>query len=358
MKAWVNIASLLALVSGSVFAAGDVHVKKGETWKIDATQASLTLDSLTLEDGAHIEFAPEVNLWQLSADVVRIGEGVVIDGRGVTGTDGSAGAASAVASACQNGASGGNGVAGALGEEGVTLALNLGLQQIGSLRITTLGGGGGKGGSATAGQKAGELDGCDITHGGEGGDGGRGGDGGNGGQVHLSVAVKGPNLNLDFIKQRVTIESHGGKGGKGGDGAAGGEGSPGRWLSMKTLSGDRKFVAGGQKGKNGKDGSPGQDGRPGVVDVNEDIKQHVNAMFEAGSRQMETLAADISGQKNAQLSVLSTNVLSLQDTVKALQAQVKVLQLQVATQQTAQEKTMQVIESLQKQLEQPKRKTP
>lgn len=336
--------SVLVSVANNGWAAGDMHVKKGDTWRVGADQASLNLDSLTLENGARIEFAPEVHLWQLNADVVRIGENVVIDGAGAKGAEGASGKVAAPANACQNGESGGNGEVGAIGEEGVTLALTLGVQQIGSLNISTLGGDGGNGGQGMPGQKAGDLDGCELTHGGEGGDGGRGGDGGSGGQVRVSVAIKGPNLSLDLIKERVSIHSVGGKGGQPGKGADGGEASPGRWLSMKTLTGDKKYVAGGQAGKNGKDGSPGQSGRPGVIDFNEDIKQRVSAMIEAGNRQMETLAADISGQKSAQLTQLT-------DMVTRLQASVNTLQEQVSAQKTAQEAVLQDMAALKKQLE-------
>lgn len=343
---------VMVLVANVSLAAGDIHVKKGETWRVNPDQASLNLDSLTLEDSARIEFAPGVNLWQLSADVVHIGDGVVIDGSGSRGAEGATGNGTTLANACQSGEAGGNGGAGGLGEEGVTLALNLGVQQIGTLNISTRGGDGGNGGNGTPGQKAGALDDCELTHGGEGGDGGRGGDGGNGGQVRLSVAMKGPHLNLDFIKQRISIDAVGGKGGESGQGAAGGEGSPGRWIAMKTLSGDKKFVAGGQPGKKGKAGIDGQTGRPGVIDINEDIKQRVNAMIEAGSRQMETLAADISGQKNAQLTQLLEMVTQMQRNVSALQAQVKTLQAQESAQKTAHEAAMKEIEALKQRLHQ------
>lgn len=344
---------VLVLVANVSVAAGNIHVKKGETWRITPDQASLNLDSLTLEDGARIVFVPEVNLWQLSADVVRIGESVIIDGSGARGVDGQPGKQATSAKACQNGEDGGNGGAGGLGEEGVTLVLNVGIQQIGSLKINTRGGDGGNGGAGTPGQKAGALDGCDLTHGGEGGDGGRGGDGGNGGQVRLSVAVKGPNLSLDFVEQRISIDSEGGKGGTAGKGAAGGEGSPGRWLSMKTLSGDKKYVAGGNTGKSGKDGDPGQNGRPGVIEIAEDMKQRVSAMIEAGSRQMETIAADVAGQKNAQLTQMLELVMQLQRNVSALQAQVKTLQTQNSAQQAAYEAAKRDIEALKKQLNMP-----
>lgn len=354
MNKWLRTTPwVMVLVANVSLAAGDIHVKKGETWRVNPDQASLNLDSLTLEDGARVEFAPTVNLWQLSADVVRIGEGVVIDGNGRRGAEGVTGNATTPAKPCQNGEAGGNGGAGGLGEAGVTLALNLGVQQIGTLKISIRGGDGGNGGNGTPGQKAGDLDGCEVTQGGDGGDGGRGGDGGSGGLLRLSVATKGPNLNLDFIKQRISIDTEGGKGGAPGKGAAGGEGSPGRWISMKTLSGDKKFVAGGQSGKKGKDGIEGQTGRPGVIDINEDIKQRVNAMIEAGSRQMETLAADISGQKNAQLTQLLEMVTQMQRNVSALQSQVKALQAQGNAQKTAYEAAMKDIEALKRQLQQP-----
>lgn len=333
MQRWAHTAPwLLVLVANIGVAAGDIHVKKGETWRVAPAQASLNLDSLTLEEGARIEFAPEVHLWQLSADVVRIGENVTIDAHGANGAEGVAGAMAAPTATCQNGAAGGNGAVGGSGEDGVTLALALGVQQLGSLHINTRGGNGGNGGHGAPGQPAGELDDCELAHGGEGGDGGRGGDGGNGGQVRLSLALKAPNLSLDFLRQRLTLDSAGGVAGAPGKGASGGEGSPGRWLSMKTLTGDKKFVAGGQAGKNGKDGSAGQAGRPGVSDISEDIRQRVNAMIEAGNRQMETLAADISGQKSTlaeQVAQLQQNVTALQSLTAALQVEVKALQAQL-----------------------------
>ncbi len=351
MKRWKRVVpGLFALAVGVSWAGGDIHVKQGETWRIGPDQANLSLDSLTLDDEARIEFAPEVNFWQLSADIVRIGKNVMIDGNGTAGKDGADGQASTPAKACENGMAGGNGGAGGLGEEGVTMVLNLGVQQLGSLKISSRGGNGGHGGDGTPGQNAGELDGCELTHGGEGGDGGRGGEGGNGGQVRLGVALKAPNLTLDFLKQRIAIESEGGKGGNPGKGADGGEGSPGRWLSMKTLSGDKKFVAGGQAGKDGKDGSAGPSGRPGVIDITEDIKQRVNAMIEAGNRQMETIAADISGQKSAQLVQI---VQQLQQQVGTLQSQVKALQTQSTAQKAANDAAMKEIEALKKQLKMP-----
>ena len=148
----------------------------------------------------------------------------------------------------------------------MNLELVLHLARLGSLQIDAQGGAGGEGGAGGKGQDAGEIDNCPAPTGGAGGDGGNGGHGGAGGhvQVHYSQL---PGSAITGIVQRIQVNAAGGEGGSGGVAGKGGEGGPGKFITMKTLSGNRKWIAGGEDGTAGTAGTTGRDGAQGQVQI-------------------------------------------------------------------------------------------
>ena len=256
------MASLLLVAALSQ--ATDLVVPAGETYTITESQRELKLKKLVLGDKATINFASGVGYWDVSAEQVEIGRDVVINGRGAAGAAGQAGSDSeGRAAECKAGARGGDGAVGAAGANGVDMQLQLHVVQLGSLNIYADGGAGGAGGAGGKGQQGGPAGNCDPTTGGEGGAGAAGGQGGNGGKVMVSLTSNSGGLLA--LSHRIDAFAEAGRGAAGGEGGAGGKGSEGKYINQKTLTGDKKWVAGGKEGKAGAAGAKGSDGQSGRV---------------------------------------------------------------------------------------------
>ncbi len=262
VQKWLAAITAGGMVIGSAAAfSADLVVPGGETLVIGPEQAQLQLDALRLEDGARIQFAPEVRSWQVRAEQAWIGEGVRIEGNGATGAPGTGGPQQlAETEPCAAGARGVKGENGLEGTSGVSIAMELGLVHFHSLGIFANGGNGGAGGEGGRGGRGGVAADC---HAGAGGDGGRGGDGGHGGaggeiRIHYWSANQRAFIPVSNFGPGIQIENFGGKPGARGQGGRGGAGGEGGWSkrgSGKTISRN--------SGEAGRDGIPGEPGRPG-----------------------------------------------------------------------------------------------
>ena len=281
---------LSALVVAGVAQADALIVKAGEEITLSESQSRLQLDELRLEDGAVVRFAPEVTRWQVSASRAFIGNNVRIVGAGVTGSDGQRGQdASGQAAECNDGDSGAAGKAGGKGGPGVVIAMNLKIAHWGSMTIDTQGGAGGVGGAGGQGQQAGEVDKCSQTRGGTGGDGGDGGDGGNGGNVRIRYSYLADTSISDALEKRLTIRNEGGQGGEPGVGGPGGVGTDGKYINMRTLTGSKKWVAGGRDGNQGDQGKPGRTGVDGQILIEEDLAGLLDKKMQQQSAQVNQI---------------------------------------------------------------------
>lgn len=235
--------------------AANLVIPAGKKYVMGIDQQELVLDELRIGDNATITFSSGVSGWRVQARRAFIGDGVVIDG---SGSDGVAGEIGREASACSNGEPGANG---GDGGDGLAIRLQLGLEALGQIRILSNGGRGGDGGAGSDGSDVSDT--CKDGVGGEGGNGGSGGEGGRGGDIALLYKVLSKGSVIGDITNLVRISSEGGDGGSGGNAGSGGEGSEGYYVNKRTLTGNRKWIPGGESGLAGNPGSAGSAGHPG-----------------------------------------------------------------------------------------------
>lgn len=303
--------------------ANSVTVPPAGEWLVGSEQADLTLTRLELGDGAVVRFAPGVKHWRLVATEALIGKGVFIDGRGEVGAAGEAGGdAVGQAERCKDGLPGQAGMSGIAGNPGVSMRLELGVLEIGSLTVDASGGAGGAGGSGGAGQLGGDIDHCRGGRGGAGGAGGDGGAGGNGGDVELyywSPAQK----PLDSIRSGIKVLSDAGAAGSAGSGGVGGAGVKGRY-QKGSIAGNKKWLAGGAAGQNGASGKSGESGRGGKVTVAEHLKRSLGQIIDSSRREtapkVTGAGADMTGMLQ-QLQALQRRIERLERRVRQLETQ-------------------------------------
>jgi len=268
--------------------ATDLIIPAGEAYLVSVDQQELILDTLRIGDDVHISFAPGVNSWRVHARRANIGKSVVIDGRGAAGENGPAGIS---APNCDEFIDGQSGESGQAGSDGVEIRLQLGLESLGSMQILSTGGDGGVGG---AGGDGADLDTkCDAEVAGEGGNGGDGGEGGRGGDVTFLYQSLAKTESGDSMASRVGINSDGGAGGDGGDAGSGGAGGGGRYVSQKTLTGSRKWVAGAPGGLAGSPGTMGSAGKPGRILLDQLITSTVKAVPSSSDASLKALQLEI-----------------------------------------------------------------
>jgi len=248
--------------------AEDLIIEKGEEYLVTPDKMNQSVEKLVIADNATISFAEGVDHWELLAADASIGYGVVINGGGKSGDAGAPGLTyDKQARSCTPGKRGKGGESGSNGYPGVDIYLGLDARKIGNLKIVADGGKGGDGGAGGAGQDAGNIVNCPAARGGGGGAGGPGGDGGRGGNVVLSVNPIDPNTEVAALTAGVRVSVKPGEAGKGGEGGKGGAGSEGTYINQKTLTGNKKWVAGGPRGRFGVTGEDGDEGSYGQVFV-------------------------------------------------------------------------------------------
>lgn len=366
MKSW-TLGLLAGVVSMSLQAADSLHIKAGQTHTLDAGKTEWVLSELVLEDNATLLIPAGVGQLQLDAAKAVIGKDVRIVATGGDGKPGAAGGSrDGKAANCEDGAAGDHGEHGAAGGDGVVLNLTLRIARLDSLAIDTRGGVGGAGGAGGKGQDAGEFDSCNAPTGGDGGRGGDGGDGGSGGHVRVFYTLLPESGLSGTLGDRIKVAAEGGKAAAGGEGGKGGEGGPGKFVTMKTLSGNKKWVAGGKVGSAGVPGKAGRDGSKGQILIQQDLRSRMDELARQQTAQVEAIGAQMTaklaeGQAATQASTAQT-LQTLDQDVAALKGAVAGLATQAAVQKQGADleartaKLEQTLEAVMQRLDQLERK--
>ena len=125
------------------------------------------------------------------------------------------------------------------------------------------------------------------------------------------------------ISQVVDHQNGGGQGGEPGAAGEGGAGTEGKYINMRTLTGNRKWMAGGDEGQPGSAGKPGRDGVKGQALVQQDLRDRMDAVIQTQSAQVtalkDQLVARLAEEKR-QVEVAAKQAIS------SLEAQVSALQ--------------------------------
>lgn len=270
----------VCLLAANAWSLERLHVESGETHTLGAEYADWVFDELVLEDGATLLLDGSAPRWSLEARRASIGSDVSIVGVGPVGPAGASGTSvDGQAKDCRRGQAGTNGTHGNPGGDGLSLALTLSLKRLESLAIDVRGGAGGLGGDGGNGQKGGAADKCPGASGGDGGGGGDGGDGGNGGNVRIYYSFLPESGLQGGVGKRVTIENTAGAGGKPGKGGVGGKGASGHYVNMRTLAGNKKWIAGGDEGELGGPGKVGRSGVKGQYVVERDLNRRIDELL-------------------------------------------------------------------------------
>lgn len=322
----------LAMLTSTALQAASLHVKTGETHQLDVQQKEWVLDELILEDNATLLIPAGAGQVQIDALKAVIGEGVSIVAKGGVGTPGKVGMTrDGQADKCMDGVAGGHGDHGVVGGDGTILNLTLRIAQLGSLSIDTQGGDGGVGGAGGKGQDAGEFDTCDAPKGGEGGRGGDGGDGGSGGHVRVFYSLLPESGISGVLGDRIKVSAGGGKGGTGGEGGKGGEGGPGKFVNMKTLSGSKKWMAGGKAGADGVAGKTGRDGTKGQVLIQQDLRSRMDELAQQQSAEVQTLVEKKSADLTTRTEQLEKQLDAVMKRLEKMESQLESLTRKPAT---------------------------
>ncbi|MVF12381.1 hypothetical protein FT643_09525 [Ketobacter sp. MCCC 1A13808] len=325
------LGGLMVVLCAVAHAEDQLHVTANQDYTLPSGTQELMLKQLILDDGATLRVPAGMERLQISAEKARIGKQVKIIASGANGKAGADGKnQGGQAATCAEGAQGGDGQPGAAGADGAAITLLLSIEQLGSLQVDTRGGAGGNGGNGGSGQQAGAFDVCSAPDGGAGGAAGNGGRGGNGGDVRIYYNLL-PSSGLSgSISQRIEVDAAAGNGAAPGQPGKGGEGSDGKYINMRTLSGNKKWKAGGDEGKEGASGQPGAAGSKGAVDI-------LKGGFVAGAvtqtrpvppkpdQSLDDLRRAVQSQSE-QLEQVSTK---MNQTMEALDVRIKQLEKQV-----------------------------
>ena len=295
---------MIVLADSSLTTKKALYVKKNEVYVLGKDEQYLQLNELVLDDGAQLVLDDGVDFLSLTATHVTIGAAVKIIAKGKPGEPGGHVASLPEASACAEPRAGLPGEDGASGHQGKDIQLMLDVVAFGDLTIDVSGGVGGQGGQGGDGQLADQSDRCALMAGGNAGAGGDAGDGGNGGNVKVAYSSSNAGLLLE-AKQRTRVIIDGGFGGKAGDAGKAGKGSSGRYIVKKTLTGNKKWVSGGDSGKRAKSGKDGQAGQRGRVDItivtpNVATNTPVSAIF-SSKEQVQTSVNDFSAEERLKI---------------------------------------------------------
>lgn len=311
---------MVVLADSSLAIKKVLHVKNNEVYLLGKDEQYLQLDELVLDDGAQLVLDDGVDFLSLTATHVKIGTAVKIIAKGESGKSGMHVSSLSEASACAEPQAGLPGENGTSGHQGKDIQLMLDVVAFGDLTIDVSGGVGGQGGQGGDGQSADQSDHCALMAGGHAGAGGNAGDGGNGGNVKVAYSSSNAEL-LVKAKQHTRVIIDGGFGGKAGDAGEAGKGSSGRYIIKKTLTGNKKWVSGGDRGKRAKSGKNGQAGQRGRVDITIVTPNAVNtsiAAIPSSEGQIHFPVNDLSAEER--LKALEAKYLLLLKRVEKLEA--------------------------------------
>lgn len=291
----------LALLASTSLQAASLHVKSGETHVLPA-QRQWVLTELRLEDNATLVIPAVAGPIQIDAVRAEFGKGARILAAGTNGQAGRNGAGlSAAAAVCEDGADGEHGQPGGAGGDGASLSLTLQLARLDSLLIDVSGGAGGAGGAGGQGQDAGAAENCNPPRGGRGGHGGGGGKGGDAGHVTLFYGLLPGAPAPQAVLERIEVRAAAGSGGNGGAAGKGGAGAGGKYVTRKSLGGNKTWVAGGAAGADGQPGPRGADGSKGQVLIQQDLRNRMDQLVQAPVQPQRQVAPTNLDQRVEQL---------------------------------------------------------
>lgn len=239
-------------------------INDGQVHTMNATNGFIQYDSLVLRSNATLIIETSLQQVTLVANNVEIGDNTKIIAVGAHGDANFNAEMPEAVESCKKTVDGTQGLAGKNGHNGINLSLNWAINSFGSIEIDTRGGNGAQGNAGGNGSNVPQEKNCKATRGGHGGAGGDGGRGGDGGNIFFSYSQQSQGFD---VANNITTLTNGGKSGIGGLGGAGGNGSQGYYASKRTLSGSKKWIAGGESGKNGANGRNGSDGNRGIVSI-------------------------------------------------------------------------------------------
>ena len=269
----------LSLSSALLFGAGAAHsedlvVAPGATRTIVASEQYMVLNRLVLGNGATINFAPDVDHWEVWAERADFGEGALIDARGASGPNGGNGArGKSTNTPGKYGTPGGPGIHGTDGRRGVDLAFRIRIANFGGVLVDASGGFAGAGGNGGAGGKSGDARCSDrkkARNGERGGRAGDGGDGGNGATIDFKYTSAENGFSeghedeiRELMLPGINFVSDGGSGNVAGQPGKGGAGGHGNSACIPKLGG-------GKRGSKGGKGTDGVVGEPGAITIVKD----------------------------------------------------------------------------------------
>lgn len=314
------------IYASSIFAGQTLEVKKGQVYTLGTDVDFLQLDQLTLADkstlvipGSYPTFTLEAQEAYIGADVKIIGSAYSFDNKkldGASNTNSFKNTSDSVIAEAIDCKQPLDGIVGKNGEDGISgvdVILRLGLKTFGSLSIDTSGGSGGDGQKGGDGQNADQSEHCPLTTGGAAGAGGNAGNGGQAGDIQLTYLHASNQSLLDLAEENTRLVQLGGSPGEVGKAGQPGKGSLGRYVNKKTLSGSRKWEAGGKAGTKALDG---KEGRIGAL-----AKQNIRLVI-----QTDLVSAQESSNTSHQKS-LEQQLLDLQEAYQSLSKRVEALEL-------------------------------
>lgn len=236
------------------FSAGrELIIPKDSTYILNDVSSNFSV--FKMGDNARLVIGSRLDSCRISAYATFIGKNCEIVSTGNQGSPGGIGQSFGDDNGHgQDGVPGGTGAIGGQGGVGKYLEINIGLNELNSLRIISKGGTGGTGGSGGKGQRGGNA--VRFIHsggnGGAGGLGGVGGTGGRGGEIKVTYWFNEPAV---VVEGRFSLNVDGGDPGAGGPG-----GPPGGGGNAVNSSPGRRH--------GGNPGPPGAAGASGPVGVN------------------------------------------------------------------------------------------
>lgn len=276
-KVFVQCVLFIGFVAHALNASAleDLTIQDGETYRVSSSQEFLSLNTLRVGDNARLELPRGMTSWSLQAANAYIGHNVKIIASGVF-RKGDVQVLESVnpislkiedAKSCASPVNGEAGLNGDDGVPGTDINLRLGLASFHDLIIDVSGGVGMDGSIGQDGQNADQSEGCKLTPGGDAGAGGRAGNGGDSGSVSIVYTTASDESLLKKARSKTTVVREPGKAGSPGRAGKPGKGSAGTYVIKKTLSGNKKWVSGGDKGAKAKNGGAARFGAKGRVDI-------------------------------------------------------------------------------------------
>ncbi len=328
---YLSCCALGILFCGFGTHAAELKVNAGETYRFDSETKILDLESLILEDGATLDLNNNQPAILIRAKKVQVGQGVKIIGAGTAGSAGVDGRSFEVAARdCETPRAGAPGSIGGDGSNGVNLNIDWTIVSFGSLELDLRGGDAGPGGQGGNGQDADQNANCPLQTGGDAGQGGASGASGSGGNFTYVFKGLEDDAQAFFAKENTVIKTQPGRIRESGSSGRPGIGSAGRYVNKKTLAGNRRWEAGGEKGEKPKPAEAGAEGKTGTVTfhLSEPARRDLARVPNTKDLSASTISQGegVPEPKMAQTMELEKRVLHLEAELKRLMARVSELE--------------------------------